>query len=266
MLGNSEASFIVDDMASNTADGIQKSECPNGTVVQGDFPCDGRIVLYIIKATADQTSYINYIKPLMLAEELQIPYVISCIDTTQDWYYKVHPERYVPALKDVDPDTQEEVYVFEGTACLQHIASRYDIDGTWSGRTVAERAMVFTWTAYQTAGLGPTAKYWLYFSKGYPNRQNPEILPKTTAKLKELVLKQWDILEKRLAEEGQNYVAIAARPTIADLCYLPFAMPWMFSFFGVNVGDWPRVEDWSKRMMERESITRVLKKGPTYGH
>jgi hypothetical protein len=27
-----------------------------------------------------------------------------------------------------------------------------------------------------------TAKYWLYFSKGYPNRQKPEVLPKTVAK------------------------------------------------------------------------------------
>lgn len=30
--------------------------------------------------------------------------------------------------------------------------------------------------------IRPTAKYWLYFSKGYPNRQNPEALPKTVAK------------------------------------------------------------------------------------
>lgn len=96
--------------------------------------------------------------------------------------YKIHPERYVPALKDQDPETKEEIVVFEGTACLQYIAERYDRDGLWSGRTMREKAAVLTWTAYQTAGIGPTAKYWLYFLKGYPNRQNPEPLPKTVAK------------------------------------------------------------------------------------
>jgi glutathione S-transferase len=103
---------------------------------------------------ADQTSYINYIKPLMLAEELQFPYCISVIDTTQEWFYKIHPERYVPALKDQDPVTGEEIAVFEGTACLQYLADRFDTEGLWTGKTAAERAAVFTWTAYQTAGLG----------------------------------------------------------------------------------------------------------------
>jgi gliotoxin/aspirochlorine biosynthesis glutathione S-transferase len=131
---------------------------------------------------ADQTSYINYIKPLMLAEELEIPYVISCVDSKDSWVYKLHPERYVPVVKDCDPDTKEEIIVFESTACIQYLAERFDTEGTWNGRTVTEKAAVLTWTSYQTAGLGPTAKYWLHFSKGYPNRQSPEPLPKTVAK------------------------------------------------------------------------------------
>ncbi len=32
------------------------------------------------------------------------------------------------------------------------------------------------------AAIRATAKYWLYFLKGYPNRQNPEVLPKTVSK------------------------------------------------------------------------------------
>ena len=103
---------------------------------------------------ADQTSYINYIKPLILAEELQIPYVVSTIDTREQWYYKIHPERYVPALKDQDPDSKKEIVVFEGTACLQYLASRFDPDGLWGGRNAWEKAAVLSWTAYQTAGLG----------------------------------------------------------------------------------------------------------------
>jgi glutathione S-transferase len=91
---------------------------------------------------------------LILAEELQFPHVISVIDTKEEWYYKVHPERYVPALKDQDPVTKQEVFVFESTACLQYLAERFDTEGYWAGRNVWERAQVLSWTAYQTAGLG----------------------------------------------------------------------------------------------------------------
>jgi gliotoxin/aspirochlorine biosynthesis glutathione S-transferase len=93
---------------------------------------------------ADQTSYINYIKPIILAEELQIQHVLSVIDTTQQWYCRVHPERYVPALKDRDPETGEEITVFEGAACLEYLAERFDAEGKWKGRTAREKAVVLS--------------------------------------------------------------------------------------------------------------------------
>lgn len=144
-------------------------------VVYGDVECKGRVVLYIVKGmsffcfelrfvisylinkmkiTANETNYINYIKPLILARELQCPHVISCIDTRDEWFYSVHPERTVPSLKDQDPETGENSTVFEGTACLQYLASRFDKDGLWTGKTDAEKGKVMSWTAYQTAGLG----------------------------------------------------------------------------------------------------------------
>jgi gliotoxin/aspirochlorine biosynthesis glutathione S-transferase len=91
---------------------------------------------------------------LILAQELGFPHVLSVIDTKSQWAYKIHPERMVPSLKDKDPTTGEQINVFEGTACVQYLADRFDVNGDWSGRTAAERAAVYTWTAYQTAGLG----------------------------------------------------------------------------------------------------------------
>ncbi|KAI0508610.1 glutathione S-transferase [Xylaria bambusicola] len=233
-------------------------------VVQGDPVYDGRIIIYIIKA--DQTNYINYIKPLILAEELECPYIVSIIDTKDEWYYRVHPERYAPALRDEDPDSKKEIIVFESTACLQYLADRADPTGAWNGRNAWEKAAILSWTAYQTAGLGATAEYWLYFLKGYPNRKNPELLPKTTKKLHENVLKQWDILGSRLSVAGQDYVALQDQPTIADISYLPFAIPWMFGFFNVKIEDWPHIKNWSDRMLARRAVQRILKKGPMYGH
>lgn len=108
---------------------------------------------FLLTSKADETSYINYIKPLILARELEIPHLLSVIDTKDEWFYRIHPERMVPSLKDQDPETNEEVIVFESAACLQYLADRFD-DGAWTGRNAFERGAVLSWTAYQTAALG----------------------------------------------------------------------------------------------------------------
>ncbi|GMG45933.1 unnamed protein product [Aspergillus oryzae var. brunneus] len=79
-------------------------------------------------------------------------------------------------------------------------------------------------------------------------------------------LRQWDILEKRLKEPGQQYIALKDRPTLADLSYFPFAMPWMFTFLGVDIKDWPHIQRWSERMLSRPAVARVLQRAPTLGH
>ncbi|KAL4783356.1 hypothetical protein BJX76DRAFT_368480 [Aspergillus varians] len=187
---------------------------------------------------SDETSYINYIKPLILARELEIPHLLSVINTKDEWFYRIHPERMVPSLKDQDPETKQEVIVFESTACLQYLADRFDSAGIWTGRNAAERGAVFSWTAYQTAALGLHAN----------------------------CLRQWDILEKRLSLEGQDYIALQDRPTLADLSYFPFAMPWMFRFLSVDIKDWPGIEGWSQRMLGRPAVKAVMEMGPKIGH
>ncbi|KAJ4153659.1 hypothetical protein LMH87_010139 [Akanthomyces muscarius] len=240
------------------------SKGPDGEVLIGDPEFDGRVILYVIKA--DETSYINYVKPLILAEELLFPHCIAVIDTHSQWAYQMHPERYVPALRDQDPETGERINVFEGTACLYYLAGRFDHTGDWLGRTAYERGAVHSWTAYQTAGIGATAKYWLYFLRGYPSRAEPVQLPRTIQKLHENTVKQWDILEARLALPDQKYIALRDRPTIADLSYFPFAMPWMFKFLSVNMAKYPHILDWADRMLARPAVQKVMESAPHIGH
>jgi gliotoxin/aspirochlorine biosynthesis glutathione S-transferase len=71
---------------------------------------------------------------------------------------------------------------------------------------------------------------------------------------------------QRLSNPDQNYIALKDRPTIADLCYFPFAMPWTFKFLGVDIKDWPHIQAWTERMTARPAISLVLERGPTYGH
>jgi glutathione S-transferase len=79
-------------------------------------------------------------------------------------------------------------------------------------------------------------------------------------------LKQWDVLETQLSKPGQEYIAVSDRPTLADLAYYPFAMPWMFKFLGVEVKDWPRIEKWAERMSARSAFKSVLEAAPLIGH
>ncbi|KAJ2968197.1 hypothetical protein NQ176_g9298 [Zarea fungicola] len=209
---------------------------PDGEVLIGDPEFDGRVILYVIKA--DETSYINYVKPLILAQELQLPHCLAVIDTHSEWAYQMHPERYVPALRDQDPETGERINVFEGTACLYYLAGRFDHTGDWLGRTAYERGAVHSWTAYQTAGIG----------------------------LHENTVKQWDILESRLALPDQKYIALRDRPTIADLSYFPFAMPWMFKFLSVDMQKYPHIVDWADRMLARSAVQKVMESAPRIGH
>jgi glutathione S-transferase len=40
----------------------------------------------------------------------------------------------------------------------------------------------------------------------------------------------------------------------------------MFTFLGVDIVDWPHIHEWSKRMLERPAVKKVLEVAPTYGH
>jgi glutathione S-transferase len=40
----------------------------------------------------------------------------------------------------------------------------------------------------------------------------------------------------------------------------------MFEFLGVNIRDWPHIEHWSQRMLDRPAVKAVLESAPVIGH
>ena len=79
-------------------------------------------------------------------------------------------------------------------------------------------------------------------------------------------MQQWEILEKRLSLPGQSFIALPDRPTIADISYFPFSMPWMFGFLQVDIEKFPQIKAWGERMVARPAIQAILERGPKYGH
>nr|Q6R4B4.1 RecName: Full=Glutathione-S-transferase; AltName: Allergen=Alt a 13 [Alternaria alternata]AAR98813.1 glutathione-S-transferase [Alternaria alternata] len=182
-----------------------------------------KLVLFAVKGTATSTH--NTVRPLILLDELGVPHEIYVVDrVSAPWFTEINPHRMVPVILEKSPDGRDTLRAWESTSTLMYIADAYDKDGTFGGRNVQESSDINNWLTLHTAALGPTAKYWLYFYK-----LHPEKLPKTIEKLRSNITVQYDILERRLNEPGQQYLAwlnekfkrssYNRRHCYASLCY-----------------------------------------------
>lgn len=84
-------------------------------------------------------------------------------------------------------------------------------------------------------------------------------------RLSDSIRQQYDILDQRLSEPGQEYIALADRPTIADFANLPFANAQIASTAGYDFNDWPKLKVWSEEMLSRPAVKRALARAQTFG-
>lgn len=69
--------------------------------------------------------------------------------------------------------------------------------------------------------------------------------------------KQYSILNQRLSEPGQSWIALKDRPTIADISILPFTDHNTLARMQVNIQEWPALAGWYKRMMELPYVKKA---------
>lgn len=69
--------------------------------------------------------------------------------------------------------------------------------------------------------------------------------------------KQYGILNQRLSEPGQKWIALKDRPTIADISILPFTDWNTFGRMGVDIETWPALADWYRRMMQLPYVKKA---------
>lgn len=99
--------------------------------------------------------YQNWIKPIMLLECLEVAFDAACIDgptTRSDWYTRVHPQRYVPAM--VDAEDGQRVSSWDSSQMLQYLSAKYDTSQLWNGKNAAENLEICNWLTFETASLG----------------------------------------------------------------------------------------------------------------
>ena len=85
-------------------------------------------------------------------------------------------------------------------------------------------------------------------------------------RLRSNIEKQYDILEDRLSQPGQQYLALRDRPTIADIATLPFADEPCAALFGLELSKWPYTLNWSRRMAARSAVIRARERVAKMGH
>ncbi|KAF2656944.1 glutathione S-transferase [Lophiostoma macrostomum CBS 122681] len=199
--------------------------------------------------------------PLMLLECLGIGHHVEVIDCKSDtWFANINPLRMVPAIEDVESPDGTRPTVFESSACLRYIAEKYDGKGDYRGRTGWERAQVSSWLAMHNAGLGSHAKWWLTLKRNEATDTNAALDIIMAA-----VKQQYSILDARLSEPNQKFIALGDRPSIADFATLAFANSQVAAVANIEFEQYKSLKDWAERMFALEGVKKAYERVQNFG-
>lgn len=123
-------------------------------------------------------------KPVIMLEELELPYTIHKIDIGKGdqftpEYVAINPNSKIPAI--MDRDTQ--IKVFESGAILIYLAEK---TGKLLPTEMADRARVLEWLMFQMAGVGP-----MFGQLGHFRNAAPENLPYAITRYQNETLRSW---------------------------------------------------------------------------
>jgi glutathione S-transferase len=71
---------------------------------------------------------------------------------------------------------------------------------------------------------------------------------------------RFDLLNDRLSQPGQQWLAFPDTPTIADLVNYPFMDEPTSTRLDLALDNWPALENWCKRMKGLEPVSRMYAK------
>ncbi len=191
----------------------------------------------------------NGIKPLILLEELGLPYAVHPIDIGagdqhRDAFLAINPNGRIPAMVDGRGDTPFRV--FESGAMLLHLAEQ---SGRFLPTDPAARAEVMGWVFWQVGGVGPMLGQWGHFAR------RDEKLDYAIERYLGESFRLFEVLEAAL--QTRDYVAGAY--SIADM----MLHPWVSGGFrylegaGVTVPELPQTRAWVARIAERPAVKRA---------
>jgi GST-like protein len=196
----------------------------------------------------------NGYKPSIALEELALPYRVHLVDIRtgvqfEPDFLRISPNNKIPAIVDDDGPGGKSLSVFESGAILVYLAEK-------TGRLLAKegpaRYAALQWVFFQVGGTGPMLGQVHHF-RFYAPEKIQYAIDRYTNEAKRL----YGVLDRRLSEApylaGDEY-------TIADIANLP----WLLGHErqGVDIGAYPHVERWMKKLRERTAVQKGLATPP----
>ena len=186
-------------------------------------------------------------------EELGIPYKTIPIDLSADEqksssFLKINPNGRIPAIVD---HSRNSFAVFESGAIFLYLSEHYDRDFKFCFEDQDEIIDMMTWVFFQNAGVGPMQGQANHFV-----RYVPETIEYGIKRYQNETKRLYSVLEDRLRD--RDYLAGKGRGkySIADITTFTWVRwaPWA----GIDLGDFPRLKDWSDKIEKREAVQKGL--------
>lgn len=183
----------------------------------------------------------NGIKPLIMLEELGIPYETHWVNIGQGAqhepsYLAINPNAKIPALVD------SGVRIFESGAMLIYLAEK---TGRFLPPSGPARHETHAWLFFQVGGVGPMFGQLGHFLHA------GEKLPYAIDRYKKETERLYGVLDKRLGEVEY----LAGEYSIADIATVGWASA--YERLGLSIGSYPNVGKWLERVGARPAVQRA---------
>lgn len=181
-------------------------------------------------------------KPVILLEELEVPYTIKTVDITQGEQFApefvaLNPNSKIPVIV----DTETDITVFESGAILIYLAEKYKSE-LWP-QAFPTRMQVLQWLMFQMGSVGPMMGQHGHFRRSAPDNEYG------VKRYRDETLRLFSVMDKQLAK--QDYIA-GDSYSIADIAIFPWVMT--YDFQGLTLDEHPNLERWTNLLQQRPAV------------
>ncbi|RTE64538.1 glutathione S-transferase [Amphritea opalescens] len=187
-------------------------------------------------------------------EEMQLPYLITTLDLTNNeqkssHFLTINPNGKIPAIIDRG---NHNISVFDSGAILIYLAEK---SGKLLSQEPNERSQTLQWLMFQMSGIGPMmgqANVWYRYRE---DQYQPAI-----DRYQNEVRRLYAVMNNHL--NGRDY--LAQHYSIADIANWAWIRTHEWS--GVEVDEFPHLQDWIERIAQRPACQRGINLPPINIH
>jgi GSH-dependent disulfide-bond oxidoreductase len=184
-------------------------------------------------------------KPLIMLEEISLPYTVQIVDITKGDQFKpeyvaINPNSKIPAITDLETG----LTIFESAAILIYLAEKA---GKLLPTAQKERFQVLEWLMFQIGSIGP-----MFGQLGHFKQFAPEKIPYAIERYEKETLRLYGVLDLQLTQ----HEFIAGDYSIADIA----TFPWIASYdrFGLSLDNYPNLKRWFEIVQQRPAVEKGM--------